>query len=66
MKLTVKNLKRLILEEIQSLSEPELGQGKKSASELKKGLKATGRETGATGKERQVVVIQAVAEEPPV
>tara|TARA_R110000824_G_scaffold109551_4_gene257223 strand:+ start:1785 stop:2123 length:339 start_codon:yes stop_codon:yes gene_type:complete len=55
MKLTVKNLKRLILEEIESLSEQELGVEKTSASELKTSLKDTSKKKGATGKERDVV-----------
>jgi len=55
MKLTVKNLKRLILEEIESLSEEEIGKGTTSAGKLKKKLRQTGQEKGATGREKKVV-----------
>ena len=56
MKLTVKNLKHLIKEEIENLSEQELGGGEKtSAAELKQKLRQTGKGKGATGKEKNVV-----------
>ena len=55
MKLTVKNLKHLIKEEIENLSEQEFGKETTSAGELKKGMRQAGKGKGATGREKSVV-----------